>query len=446
MMDQLAFDEKAYTEAQGYLSAFIQIKSVNPPGREWPALVFLKSILEKEGLQARLYQTAPERGVLVFCLEGKDPAARSVVLMNHVDVVPAEAEFWDHDPFGGEVVDGAIWGRGALDMKSFGIMQLAVMLAFARKEIQPQRPLVFLAVSDEERNGKDGAQWVVEHLLAEIDPEVIFTEGAYGLERVLIKEPVFCVEVAQKSSLKVKVTAVDQPGHGNAPGKRSAIINLSKALGRLADYDFPILIHPVTAELFRRMAVKKSFPENWLMRNLANPVARWILGRALSRDKTLNAHLRNTVSITALKAGEGLNVIPPTAEAVIDLRYMPGEDPQQVLKTIAAVLEEETITLEPSAEGLPNYATDFHTPFFKIIEEEILKVYPQSVVAPYLDIGGTDSKHFRIKGIPCYGIVPIIITQEELQTIHGNNERIKVEAFRQGMDITLGITRRLCGL
>ncbi len=439
-------DSQIYAEALEHLSAFIQIKSVNPTGNEREALEFLKNILEQDGLEATIYETAPERGVLVCKIEGKDPTAKSIVLMNHVDVVDADPQYWDHDPFGGEILDGYVWGRGALDMKSFGIMQLAVMLTFARNSVRPDRNLIFLAVSDEERGGVDGAKWVKEHLLEEINPGVIFTEGAYGLENVLIREPVFCVEVAQKSSLKVKVTSVDRPGHGSAPGKRSAIINLTRALSRLADYDFPIKVHPVIDALFKRMAVKKSFPENWILANLSNPIAKRLMNLELSKDKTLNAHVKNTVSITVLKAGAGYNVIPPTAEAVIDLRFMPGEDPHEVLKTIEEVLNDQTITLEPLVEIIPNYATDFDTPEFGIIEEEILKVYPDSLVAPYLDIGGTDAKHFRIKGIPCYGIIPVVITKEELETIHGNNERLSVEAFNRGMDITFEITKRLCSI
>jgi acetylornithine deacetylase/succinyl-diaminopimelate desuccinylase-like protein len=445
-MQNFQLDSQVYAEALTYLSEFIQIRSVNPPGNEREALEYLRNILEKDGLAVTIHETAPERGVLVCRIEGVDPKAQSVVLMNHVDVVPADPQYWDHDPFGGEIIDGYIWGRGTLDMKSFGIMQLAVMLAYARKGVQPEKNLIFLAVSDEERRGEDGAQWVVEHLLEEINPGIIFTEGAYGLERVLIKEPVFCVEVAQKSSLKVKITSVDKPGHGNAPDKRSAIINLAKALSRLADYDFPLKVHPIIGELFKRMAIKKSFPERWVMGNLSNPIAKWVVNLALSKDKTLNAHLRNTVSITMLDAGHGYNVIPPTAEAVIDVRLMPGEDPDKVLKTVENVLGDETITIEPLADVIPSYTTDFDTPEFNIIEEEIRKVFPDSIVAPYLDIGGNDSKHFRIKGIPCYGIIPVIIDQEELETIHGNNERLSVEAFNRGIDITFEITKRLCSL
>ena len=249
-----------------------------------------------------------------------------------------------------------------------------------------------------------------------------------------------------KSSLKARVASVDKPGHGNAPGKRSAIINLTKALSRLADYDFSINVHPVIDELFRRMSLKKSFPENWIMGNLSNPIAQWVINLELAKDKTLNAHVRNTVSITMLEAGQGQNVIPPSAEAILDIRIMPGEDPNQVLATIHNILDDETITLEPLEEIIPTYATDFNTPEFKIIEDEILKVFPDSIVAPYLDIGGTDSKHFRIEGIPCYGIIPVVINQEELETIHGNNERISVEGFNRALDITFEITKRLCDL
>ena len=443
-MQNFHLDAQIHAQAQKYLSKFIQIQSINPPGKEKEALEFLKGLLAKEGLDATIYETAPERGVLVAKIAGKDPLASSVVLMNHVDVVPADPQYWQHDPFGGEIIDGYIWGRGALDMKSFGIMQLAVMLAYARQGVQPKRNLIYLAVSDEERGGEAGAKWVAEHLIEELNPGIIFTEGAYGLERVLIKEPVFCVEVAQKSSLKVRVISVGKPGHGNAPGKRSAIINLVKALSRLAEHDFPLTVHPVMDELFKRMAVKKTFPENWIMANLSNPIAKRLIHPELSKDKTLNAHFRNTVSITILEAGQGPNVIPPRAEAMLDVRLMPGEDPRQVLKRIEDVLDDRAITIEPLEQLVPNFTTDFNTPAFRIMEEELLAAFPDSIVAPYLDIGGTDAKHFRAKGIPCYGIIPVIIDQEELETIHGNNERLSVEAFHRGMDVTFAITKRLC--
>jgi len=198
MAGKYLFDDQLYAEALGYLSDFIKIRSINPPGNEMQALEFLQGIFSREGLDTKLYESVPGRGVLICRIPGKLQNEKSIVLLNHVDVVGADAEYWDVDPFGGIIKDDFIWGRGALDMKSFGIMQLAVMLLFMRHKIVPDKDLIFLAVSDEERLGTYGAAWAVNNIFNEINPAVVLNEGAYGLENVLIKEPVL-----HRSSTKI---------------------------------------------------------------------------------------------------------------------------------------------------------------------------------------------------------------------------------------------------
>lgn len=436
--------EGMYLKAEKYLSDFIAIKSINPPGEEMDALLYISGILEKAGLNAVIHESAPKRGVLLCTIEGSDSSKKPLVLLNHVDVVDADEKYWDVPAFSGEVKDGYIYGRGALDMKCMGIMELMAFLQVADSNIQPERGLIYLAVSDEERSGELGAQWAIQNLPELLDAEFVFNEGGYGMQDTLFKGVLFAVEVGQKSDLKVRLTAVGKPGHGNSPAKSSAIISLVKALDRLTSYNFPIRVNPVIAELFKRISYHKSFPESLIMRHVSSFISRIFLKKELESDKMLNAHFRNTIGITTLKAGNALNAVPAEAEATLDLRILPGENHLSVLKQIKNVINDPCIKIEPISQMFEANVSPYDSLWFELIENAIKKEFPGSVISPYMDIGGSDSRHFRKRGLPAYGIIPIVIDSKEQSSIHGNNERISLKNFHSGLNVVCDIVNQVC--
>ncbi|MBU2513528.1 M20/M25/M40 family metallo-hydrolase [bacterium] len=438
------FSNAFFNKAVHLLSEYIKIPTVNPPGNDRLGTRFLQKVLDENGLETRIIETSPGREALISSLPGSDPELKPLVLAGHIDVAPAEEDGWEIPPFSGLVKDGFIWGRGALDMKSMGIMELMAFLAVYHRQVPIKRGVTFLAIPDEENSGELGAKVIAEKHLAELDPALIINEGGYGLRNMMFNGVVFPIVIAEKLSLKVKLTALGAPGHSNQPGKDSAITRLVQGLAAVDKLKYPMEIHPIVKETLKRLAERKSFPESLLLKHPNNPLFRFLLNREFKKDSTLNAMIRNTICMTVLKAGEATNAIPDIAEAYLDLRLLPCTDFRDITRDIKKQVAPFTVSTEVINEPVPGEPTSFTSKAFSIIEEVLLEEVPDALVVPLLDIGGTDSKHFRPCGIPCYDIIPCIIDPEDLKRIHGINERISINNLKFGIRVMYNLICQLC--
>jgi acetylornithine deacetylase/succinyl-diaminopimelate desuccinylase-like protein len=329
-------------------------------------------------------------------------------------------------------------------MKGMVVMQLMAFLAVCHRDLPIKRGITFLALPDEENSGELGAKVIADTYLDVLDPAFIINEGGYGLKNMMFNGVVFPIVIAEKLSLKVRLTAHGPPGHSNQPGKASSITNLVDALAAVKTLQYPMIVDPIVRETLRRLAEKKSFPESYFLKHPDNPLVRSILNRAFKKDPAMNAMTRNTISMTVLKAGEATNAIPAKAEAILDLRLLPGTDYRDVLADIQKKVISYGVHAEVINEPVPGEPTPFDNKVFSIIEDVLKNEVPEALVVPLLDIGGTDSKHFRPHGIPCYDIIPIIINADDLKRIHGIDERISIENLKLGIRVMYELLNRLC--
>ena len=444
--DTADFPAAFYETAVEILSNYLAIKTVNPPGNEKPGVEFLQYILDQNDLASKIYETAPGRWGISCSIPGISPDLRPIVMANHIDVVPADENEWEVPPFAGEIKDGYIWGRGALDMKGMAIMELMALLAIHHRRDPIKRGLVFLALPDEERAGKHGAAVFADEHLGNLNPALVINEGGYGVQGMLFDGIVFAIDVTEKMQMKLKLTARGRSGHGNQPPKVTAITRLISALNKIEALNCPFQIHPVVKESFQRLAGKKKFPESMVLKYCDKFPFSAVLNYQLRKDKTLKALTRNTISITILQAGSAPNLIPGTAEAILDIRLLPGENPQRFIKALQDLMLADGVETEILSDPLPGPVTSYKTKSFTLWEEILRQEFPDSLVIPLLDVGGSDSKHFRARNIPCYGLMPVVIDQHELGSVHGKNERLSIDNLRLGIRILYRYLTAICNI
>ncbi len=414
-------------EAVQLLKEYIRINTINPPGDVTAAAKFLQDILEKEGIPVELYwpDKATGRVNLLAQLKGSGKKA-PLLMLHHMDVVPVDERGWTEEPFGGAEKDGYIYGRGSLDMKNYGIVQLMSMLQLARHGVKLDRDLLLLAVCDEEIGGELGAGWMVENHWDDMAPEFVLDEGGFGTERFFTDDDrlIFSVGVAEKQMLALNLSVNRAPGHASMPPKESANFILAEALGRIAAYETPENLTPVAKEMEERLGGLEDTLYN-------------------------SAVKRNTISLTVLNGFVGdppkTNVIPERSEAVLDCRLLPEQDKDAFLKELTEVINDDRIDIRPIMEPKQeSVVSSYDSDLFRVIEEETVAIYPDSVTLPHLVIYGTDSRYFRDRGATCYGFFPGPVHMEEYSRIHGNDERIRTKSLKNAAEIYCNVVRRFC--
>ncbi|MDY6875936.1 MAG: M20/M25/M40 family metallo-hydrolase [Chloroflexota bacterium] len=430
-------------EAARLLSRYLQINTVNPPGDERQAAEFLATLLRVRGLEPQLYASAPGRANLVARLPG-DGSAGAIILLHHMDVVPADPARWTCAPFGGEIRDGYVWGRGAIDMKGVGMMHLLALDLLRRNDAPRKRDIIYLAVADEEMGSAYGVQWLLNSHWPEIEAEYVWDEGGFGLRDFFGPSVVFTVAVAEKQALWLRLVAAGEPGHGGMPHANNADDTLVRALARVLDYEAPLSLHKVTRDMFARLAQTQPFPQSLLLRHLDNPLAFALAQKPLTAEPSISAILRNTISITGMRAGSKENVIPEQAEAVLDVRLLPGEKPDVFIEQLEAIIADGRVRVEVIQHPEPTTISACDSALFRAIAEVTARLVPGSVTVPMLTPGATDSCFFRRKGVNTYGLFPAIITPEDLDGFHGINERISLENLRLGTRIIYEVLDEMC--
>jgi acetylornithine deacetylase/succinyl-diaminopimelate desuccinylase-like protein len=425
-------------EALAWLQQFLRVDTVNPPGNEIRAVEFIANILDAEGIPFHSAESAPGRGNIWARLEGGDEPA--LILLQHTDVVPADQNYWTTDPLSGEIRDGFIWGRGALDMKGTGISQLATFVSLKRAGIKLNRDVILVATADEEAGGLFGAGWLVEN-----HPEIfegaglLLNEGGNGVQTA--RELVFNVEVTQKVPVWLRLTAVDEPGHGSMPNATSSVTRIVEALNIVRENPFPPRMVPAVEALFHSLAPSESAQWQDAYRNIATAIKQpGFDEKLLAHSVFMHALIRDTCSMTRMHASNKINVVPPEAWAELDCRILPDRPSQVFVAEVQEMLAETGVDVEVLMAFTPAVST-IDTVLYRAIEQLTAQRYPGSRVVPAVATGFTDSHFTRDLGIASYGFDPVVVPASEFSRIHGNDERVNVEAFKRGVTDLQAIVR-----
>ena len=440
-------------ETATVLAEYLRIDTSNPPGNELAAARFLVGILEREGIEARILDTAElgrGRANVYARLKATAPPRRAtgarsaVALVHHMDVVPASREDgWSIAPFSGEIRDGHVWGRGALDMKGHGVVQLMTMIAIKRSGLPLSRDLVFIANADEEENGSGATMFVERHPELVADVEYLLTEdGGTRVEDGRVRW--FGIGVGEKRPYWLRLVATGTPGHGSVPSADNPVPRVARAVARVAEWETPVRLTPAVARYFAALARHESGDSaRWLAD--AGAALRSPAGRAfLLAEPGRAALLRNTVTPTMLAGSEKTNTIPATATAVLDIRLLPDEDTAAFRRELERVIGDPGIRLEPAAAVLPSFDAPLDTEMFRAIERAGRRLLPGVAVAPHVDVGASDRPTWAAAGITCYGVSPWLVDhREERRSVHGVDERISVENLAFGLRLYEAILREL---
>ncbi|WP_300017733.1 M20/M25/M40 family metallo-hydrolase [Pseudonocardia sp.] len=393
---------------------------------EREAAEYVAAKLVEVGYEIETVESGAPRRDNVFCrLKGADPSRGALLVHGHLDVVPADPSEWSVHPFSGAVRDGYVWGRGAVDMKDMVAMTLAVARRFKRDGVVPPRDIVFAFVADEEAGGKYGAGWLVENrpdLFAGCT-EAVGEVGGFSLTLAEDKR-VYLIESAEKGIAWMRLRARGKPGHGSFLHEDNAVTKVAEAVARLGNHTFPLTLTDTVRAFLEQMSelTGLEFPEDDLEGSLAKlgPLAR-IVG----------ATIRDTANPTMLSAGYKANVIPSSAEAVVDCRVLPGRQ-EAFLREVDELLGPD-VTREWVTD-LPPVETPFEGPLVEAMAAALRTQDPTAATVPYMLSGGTDSKHFAQLGMRCFGFAPLRLPPDLdfASLFHGIDERVPVDALTFG--------------
>jgi acetylornithine deacetylase/succinyl-diaminopimelate desuccinylase-like protein len=431
-------------EALGYFQTYLRFDTTNPPDTTTEAIAFLKDVLDKEGIETATFESKPGAMSLVAHLRG--PADKKpFLLLSHVDVVPAVAADWSHPPFSGDLADGYVWARGAIDNKAHGIMALMTMLAFKRNHIPLRRGIVMMVNPDEEAGGANGAEWMAANHWDAFDPAFAVNEGGVAVPDPFGgRDNVFEISVAEKRVMWLRLTAHGRSGHGSVPTSENPTLILINALARLLVAQPDIRLTSIMADALPTFAPHEAFPATFELAHLSWP---FMLGAALRgplKPDYLQALLRDTISPTMLSGSLKVNVIPSTAQAGLDCRLLPGTDEQAFLNRMRGLLADDRITIEYIQKPDAGPISPTGGEAWDAIQQVIAKDFPNTFAVPWMSTGGTDSRFLREKGVPSYGFVPIVLDVGERQRVHGVDERLSVENLNRGIKATYDLTTILC--
>jgi len=404
-------------EVTSLLQQYVRIDTSNPPGNTTKAADFLAGVLQREGIAVTRYEPEPGKSIVMARLKAtvSPPAGKAVLLLHHMDVVPADRSQWKTDPFGGTIQGPDIWGRGSLDMKGQGVAQLVAFLMLKRQSVPLSRDVILLAEPDEEVGGTMGARWMIANHYAELDPEYVIDEGGFGSRDLFASNKlIYGIAVAEKKLIWLKVRAEGVAGHGSQPNDQNPNDRLAKALGRLLGQPLPSSDFSVLTTMKSRVGT-------------------------FAANKFTNAITHSTISLTWMRSGVGeppkINVIPSVAEAGLDCRVLPGTTRDQWLDEIRRRLGDPALKLEVINESDDPVVSPQDTPVYRAIEAAILRRHPDAVVTPMLIPYGTDSNAFRPKGAKSYGIFPAILPADVVSQMHGDAEHMPIAAVREGAEV-----------
>jgi acetylornithine deacetylase/succinyl-diaminopimelate desuccinylase-like protein len=429
--------------AVNWMRQYLQIDTGNPPGNEMRAAAWFKKILDEEGIENRVFEYAPGRGNVWARIPATGAEKkRPLILLSHEDVVTSDASRWKFAPFSGAVAGDEMYGRGAQDMKSEGLAHLVVMVMLKREKVALDRDVIFVATADEEVDDT-GTDWMIAHergLLG--SAEFLITEGGENLlENGRVK--FIGVDLAEKAPFWLHMVAHGRPGHGSRPIAGSAPDRLVRALQRLIEYKTELKVLPVSEQFLAAMAAYETPARARQFRNLRQAVRDRQFQLDVEQDGSLNYMLRNTISLTMLGGSQQTNVIPGEAWANLDVRLLPGEDPQQFLELVRRVVADTNVSIEPLKPFKKSNASPIDTPLMAAIRSVCTRYFSGTPVVPRLTGGYTENERFRQLGVVSYGFSPYTATPEEGASEHGDNERIRIEELRRGFRVMYDVVHQV---
>jgi acetylornithine deacetylase/succinyl-diaminopimelate desuccinylase-like protein len=417
------------------LAEYIRINTANPPGNELAAARWLQEVLAREGIEGAILDTA-ELGAGRANFYARMPgtgSGKGIALVHHMDVVAATPSQWSVEPFGGQLKDGHVWGRGALDMKGHGIIQLMAFIALKRAGVPLTRELVYVGNADEEIGGLGSRTFVEKHpdLVARI--EYVLTEGAdTRVEKGKVRW--FGIDVGEKRTWWKKMVARGTTSHGSVPLGDNPVDRLVRALHRIQAWETPVRLTPAVDRFFKAQS-RDQVGEGraWLADAAAALKTR--RGRAwLLSEPERNALLRNTITPTVLTGSEKTNIIPQEASAELDIRLMPDQDTTEFRRALERVIGDSTIRLEAIGDMAPRYDAPLDTEMFTALERVARRLLPGVPIATPVSAGASDRPYWAAAGPICYGIDPYLVELEESRySVHGNDERLSLENIEFGL-------------
>jgi acetylornithine deacetylase/succinyl-diaminopimelate desuccinylase-like protein len=441
----------AVSELVDHLSTLLRFDTTNPPGNETPAAHWVAGLLRQEGIEAEVLESAPGRGTAIGRLRATNPTGEApLLLMGHLDVVPAEPAEWQHPPFSGAVVGGEVWGRGALDMKSTVATWLMLVLLARRTGLPLKRDIILMANADEETGGDMGARWIAEHHFDKVRGAGALSEGG-GTVTEIGGRSYFTYQVAEKTSCKFRMTARGAGGHASVPSPDNAVVHLGRAVAALGTTPLPVHITEPFRAFVEGVAAHQPEPSRSAWLGLLSDPAHADEQLAAATDdarlqRRLRAMMANTATPTMLQAGSKINVIPATAECMVDCRILPGQTKESVEAEVRAVLHAAGVLEQVELEWLLRPIkkdSPVHGPLVDAMRIALERYAPGVPLIPVMSTGGTDNEFFRNLGMPIYGFVPLP-PGEAFGTIHAADERISTKALAFSLQVAWEVVRTFC--
>jgi carboxypeptidase PM20D1 len=412
--DPAAFDPKAFQALHAYLRA------------EFPRV---HSQLRRETVGTHS---------LLYTWPGSDPSLKALLLMGHLDVVPVEPgteEKWQEKPFSGQIADGFIWGRGAIDNKFTVLGTLEAVEMLLGEGFRPRRGVYLAYGHDEEVGGRRGAREVAALLKRRgVELEMVLDEGGVIGDGLLpgIAKPTALLGIAEKGFLSIALSTRGVGGHSSIPPRQSTIGILSAAIARLEENPMPARLEEPTRQLFERIGPQYPFAQRAVFANLW--ITRPLVLRKLEQSPTTNAMVRTTTAVTIFQAGTKENVLPSQARAVVNFRILPGDSVAGVIEHVRRVINDRRVEARPvgfSAE--PSAISSVDSESFRTLKRTIRSVLPESIVAPYLVVVVTDARYFGALSRNVFRFMPVRLTPGDLQRMHGTNERVAVADYERAI-------------
>jgi acetylornithine deacetylase/succinyl-diaminopimelate desuccinylase-like protein len=429
-------------EAQDWLVNLVKINTTNPPGNELEAAKYIAGILTKEGITPEILDVAPGRSAVVARLRSSvvpDPS-KALLLVAHMDVVGVDRSKWSVDPFGGVIKDGYLYGRGSIDDKSMVAANLAAFIALKRGNVHINRDVIFLATTDEEQFGDASLKILIAKYWDKFAAAYAINEGG----KVILKNgkvEYVALQVSEKVAMNISLTAKGKGGHASMPTKENPVVHLAAALEKIGNYTAPVHLTSIVRRYFEGLsAIEEDDTAKWL-RVIDAPDRGEHAQRVLSDMNPMwNSMMRDTIAPTILQAGVRANVIPSEARAVLNVRLLPGDTIDVLLKDLNKLVNDPAVKLEVMPDGglaAPN--SSIETEFYAQLTRLCAREFGGAPVLPFMSTGATDSSQLRLHNVQAYGLRPFPMTEEDDARAHGDEERLPLASFAKGVDLTTHI-------
>jgi acetylornithine deacetylase/succinyl-diaminopimelate desuccinylase-like protein len=435
-------------EAQGWLTDLIKINTSNPPGGEAPAAKYVAALLQKEGFTPEILEVTPGRSAVVARLRSAamaDPS-KALLLVAHLDVVPADRTRWTVDPFAGLVKDGYIYGRGAIDDKGMLAANLAAFVELKRSGARLNRDVIFLATADEETSGDASIKVLALKYWDKFAAGFAINEGG----NVFLKNgkvQYIGLQASEKVSSNITVIARGTSGHASQPTKENAVVHLAAAVAKIGVYNAPVRFTTIVRRYFEGLAPLENDEVGKWMRSLDTPDRGEHAQRVISDASPLwNSMMRDTVAPTMLNAGSARNVIPGEARANLNVRLLPGDTINTLVSDLDKLVNDPQVRLEvlPNA-GLAAPDSSLENDFYATIARIATREFGGAPTLPFQSTWATDSSQLRLHNVQAYGLVPFPLSDDDLKRMHGDDERLSVVSFAKGVDVMVKIVTEFAG-